>query len=416
MPRPAPEPETDATTGSRRSYQLLADPTFGPFFAGKLLSTIGMWVHNIAAAIVVFELTRSALLVGMVSVAQFTPQLVLTPWSGARADRSDRRRQLLAGRLVTASGSGGLVVWILLVGLDGDLGAAAVIGAALIVGIGFSLGGPAMNAVLPALVRPNELPNAVALNSVPFTIARAAGPAIGAGLVTSVGPVVAFGVAAVTNLLFAVVLALITIRPVDRPIARDGSVRAGLRHLRADPVMAALLIGVATIGVGADPVITLTPAIADGFGADARLVGTLASSFGIGAGLAFLVLGVARRRFGLVRLGGGGLGLLAAGTVGLAAAPVAAAAVAAMVVGGAGMTFSLTSLTTLIQQRVPEELRGRMMALWAVAFLGSRPLTAGITGAVADAIAVEAALVLVAVVVTAGALACRPTRLRARSP
>ena len=396
---------------ARRSRQLLLDPTFGPFFAGKLLSTVGMWVHNIAAAIVVFQLTRSALLVGLVSVAQFTPQLLLTPWSGARADRGDRRRQLLLGRVVTASGSGGLVLWIVTVGLEGTVGAAAVITAALVVGIGFSLGGPAMHAVLPTLVRPSELPAAIALSSMPFTIARAIGPALGAILVTTVGPATAFATAAITNLAFAAILAVILDQPAERPMPADGSVRAGLRYLRIDPVIAALLVGVATIGVGADPVVTLTPAIADGLGGGPELVGAIASAFGVGAGLAFLTLGVARRRLGLHRLSSGGLLLIAVGMLGLAASPTAPLALGAAMIGGVGMTVSLTSLTTLIQQRVPEELRGRIMALWAVAFLGSRPLTAGITGAVADATTVAVALTLVVAVLLVGAMACRPSKL-----
>lgn len=407
--RPATQPEAPP----RRPRDLLVDRSFGPFFFGKLASTLGMWVHNIAAAIVVFELTRSTLLVGMVSVAQFAPQLVLTPWSGARADRGDRRRQLLVGRLVTASGSGGLVLWILGAGLEGTTGAAAVIAAALVVGIGFALGGPAMSAVLPALVRPRELPAAVALSSVPFTIARASGPALGALLVTSLGAAAAFLFATATNLLFAAVIAVIAIRPVHRPVPVDGSVRAGVRHLRVDPVMAALLAGVATIGVGADPVITLTPAIAAGLGTGSEAVGLMASAFGVGAGLAFLTLGVARRRAGLQRLGSGGLLLLAAGMVGLAASPTLPLAITALLIGGSGMTYALTSLTTLIQERVPEELRGRIMALWAVAFLGSRPLTAGVTGAIADAISVEAALLIVAGVLLVGARASRPTRITA---
>lgn len=395
----------------RRSLELLVDRTFGPFFAGKLLYTVGMWVHNIASAIVVFQLTRSALLVGMVSVAQFVPQLVLTPWSGARADRRDRRRQLVVGRLVSAASSAGLVAWTLAVGLDGTTGALAVITAALGVGIGLALGGPALNAVLPALVRPNELPVAVALNSMPFTVGRSGGPALGALLVATLGPAVAFGVTAVTNLAFAMMIALISIREVDRPAPTDGSFRAGLRHLRADPALGALLAGVAAIGIGADPVITLTPAVAATFDAGPGLVGILASAFGVGAGLTFFVLGRARARLGLARLGTGGLLLLAAGMLSLAVSPIPAVAVVALGIGGAGMTFAVTSLTTLVQQRVPEELRGRVMALWAIAFLGSRPLAAATTGALADSVSVEFALLVVAAVLAAGARVARPSRI-----
>lgn len=415
--------DTDVSTtddpAPRGSFGLLRDRTFGPFFAGKLLSTIGVWIHNIAAAIVVWDLTRSTLLVGAVSIGQFTPQLLLAPWSGARADRGDRRRQLLLGRMVTAAGSGGLALWIWLIGIDGTSGAAVVIAAATVVGIGFALGGPAMNALVPALVRPRELPGAIALGSLPMTVARSAGPAIGALLLYSAGPAAAFGVAALLNVLFTIIIAVISIRDVPRRQSNDGSVRAGWRYLRADAGMSALMLGVVTIGIGADPVITLTPAIADRLGQASSFVGTLASSFGIGAAVGFLMLSRVRLVLGLPRLAVTGLTGLAIGMLALAITPTVAGAIAAMAIGGIGMAFALTSLTTMIQQQVPEDLRGRVMALWGVAFLGSRPIAAGASGWITDNSSVVVALVVVVVVLLLGAITVRPSRVnpyRVRAP
>ncbi len=118
-----PSPVLDDDAPARSSWQLLKDPVFGPFFTGKLLSTAGIWIHNIVAAILAWELSHSALVVGLVSVAQFGPQLLFAPLSGAMADRGDRRRQLVLGRLIAAFGSGGLGVWIAVVGVDGLPGA-----------------------------------------------------------------------------------------------------------------------------------------------------------------------------------------------------------------------------------------------------------------------------------------------------
>jgi MFS family permease len=400
------------TEPTRGALALVVDPVFGPFFAGKLLSTAGIWIHNIVAAILAFQLTGSAFVVGLVSVAQFAPQLLFAPLSGAIADRGDRRRQLVLGRVIAAAGSGGLAVWILVVGVDGLPGAAPVVGAALVVGIGFVIGGPAMHALLPTLVRPGELAAAIALNSVPFTVARAAGPALGALVATSAGPAVAFAIAAAANLAFAAVMLALPIggRTVQEPGA-DRSVRAGLRHLRVDPTLVLLLIGVAAIGIGADPAITLTPSLSEGFGRGSQLVGVFASSFGVGAGSAFVVLGLGRRRLGLARLGTVGLGLLASGMLALTLAPAPWMAIGAFGVGGAGMTLSLTSLSTQMQERLPDALRGRVMALWSVAFLGSRPFAAAVNGAVADAVSVDAALTVVAVVLLVAAWLCRPARL-----
>jgi MFS family permease len=398
----------------RGSFRLLADPVFGPFFVGKLLSTAGIWIHNVVAAILAFELSGSAFVVGLVSVAQFGPQLIFAPLSGAMADRGDRRRQVVLGRVIAAAGSGGLALWIAVVGVDGLPGAWPVVAAALVVGIGFVVGGPAMNALIPALVRPNELAGAVALNSVPFTIARAGGPAIGAVVAASAGPATAFAIAAATNLLFVAILVPLRVRSRAETSGGDRRVRAGLAYLRQDRAILLLLVGVGAIGIGADPVITLTPSLSAGFGQGSTLVGVFASSFGVGAGAAFLILGTLRRRIGLPRLGTLGLVLLAAGTAATGLAPTPAIAIGALLVGGAGMTMSLTSLSTQLQQRLPDELRGRVMALWSVAFLGSRPVAAAVNGAVADALTPLVALLCVAAVVGVAAIWCRPARLAAR--
>ncbi|GEM_PF-546581 len=403
--------EDEGPPAARRNLALLRDRTFGPYFFGKLLSTIGVWIHNIAAAILVWELTRSTLLVGAVSVGQFLPQFFLAPWSGAMADRGDRRKQLIFGRVVTVIGSGGLAVWIAVFGVEGISGAVAVITAATIVGIGFALGAPAMNALLPALVRPEELPSAISLGALPMTIARSAGPALGALLIATAGPSATFAVAAALGLTFTIIIATIHIRAVPRPASSDTSVRAGWRYLRADASMSALMLGVVTIGIGADPVITLTPAVADQLGQPSSFIGTLASAFGIGAAIGFLALSRMQVWLGLPRLAVTGLLGLGFGMAMLAFAPTPLSAILAIGIGGLGMAFALASLTTLIQQQVPEELRGRVMALWGIAFLGSRPIAAGVTGALTDATSVILSLALVAAILFVGAYLVRPRRI-----
>jgi len=410
-PITAPTDATPSEAAARSSWQLLRDRTFGPYFAGKLLSTIGVWIHNIAAAILVWELTRSTLLVGAVSIGQFLPQIILAPLSGARADRGDRRRQLVVGRLISVAASGGLALWLLVAELAGTTGALVVVASATVKGIGFAIGAPAMNALLPALVRPRELSSAIALGSLPMTVARSAGPALGALLIATAGPAATFAISGALSLIFTVIIAVIHIREVPRRRVTDTSVRAGWRHLRADASLSALMLGVVTIGLGADPVITLTPAIADQLGQGSGFVGTLASSFGIGAGLGFLVLSRMQVWLGLPRLGVTGLLVLAFGMGMAAIAPVPSVAIIAFGIAGIGMAFALTSLTTLIQQQVPEELRGRIMALWGVAFLGSRPLAAGVTGAITDASSVTIALLTVTIVLLLGALSVLPHRV-----
>lgn len=393
---------------ARGSVRLLVDPSFGPFMVGKMLSTAGIWINNIAAAILVYDLTGSATLVGAVSIAMFAPQLFLTPLFGAMADRGDRRTQLIWGRLFVVAGSGLLGTWLLLVDVEGTSGAVAVIAAGLVVGIGFSLGGPAMQALVPSLIRPSELPAAVALSSAPFTLARAGGPAAGALIVTAAGPAIAFLIAAAANLAFAAIVALIRIRERDRDSATDSSIMAGLRHMRADRVVFALLVGTAAVGIGGDPAITLTPPIADELGGGAGLVGALASSFGIGAALAFPWIGWLGRHMGPSRVAPVGLTSMAVGLGVLAMAPVAPVAILGLGIAGVGFTLAVVSLSVEIQERTPEELRGRVMAMWMIAFVGSRPFAAGLNGVVADTVSTQAALALSVALLLGGAWIVRP--------
>lgn len=401
----------------RGSLGLLLDPFFGRFLAARLLSTAGVWIYNIVAAILVYEISGSTLMVGMVSVAQFGPQLLLAPLSGALADRGDLRRQLMFGRFLVAFGSGSLAIWLGIVGAEGLPGAWPVMAAAFVVGLGFVLTAPAQESLIPALVRRNELAPAVALNAIPPTLARTLGPALGALVAASIGPAVAFAIAAVANLLFVLVIWSINVESRSaNGEGADRSVRAGIRYLSSDRGLLLLLGGVVAIGMGTDPAITLTPPLAESFGRGAGTVGLFASAFGIGSLSVFAMLGRLRRRIGLERLASTGLVMLAGGLLAAGNVPVLWMAAASFVVSGAGMTMGFTSITTQMQQRLPDDLRGRIMAFWAMAFLGSRPIAAAINGAIADQIGLGAAFTLVAALVAVLAWRARPSVLASKLP
>lgn len=400
----------------RTRRQLLRTPV-GALATGKVLSTLAVWTTNIAGAILVFELTGSAFIVGLVSVAQFTPQLLLTPLTGARADRGDRFLQVIVGTVITALGSVLLTVWALTIGFTGQRDAFVIIAAAGLVGTGFAVNGPATSALLPALVRRSELADALALSSLPIVVARAIGPAVGAALYLTFGPVVTFGLASALHLGFIVLLLQLRRRvrlaPRSRPAGSDSRIRAGLAYLRHSPRTVLQILGVGIIGVGADPITTLTPALAATLGAPASFVGTLASSFGLGAAFGFIVLSRVRLAVGIMRLGAIGLALMGVGTLLAGLAPIPVIAAIGTATAGGGMTFALNAFTTLVQADVPDELRGRVMALWSMAFLGSRPITALVTGSMTDAIGVRSALVLSAAVILAGAWLTRGARMLA---
>lgn len=407
----APNPEPGAS--GRRiklspTLRLIVDPYFGPFFVGRFVSNMGVWIHHLAAAVVVYQLTGSAAWVGIIGVGQFLPQILIAPWSGARADRSDRRMQLLVGRIVGGTGSMSLVLLPFWLTLGDRAAAVAVIVGSTVLGIGFALGGPALHALVPQLVRPADLASAVTLNTLPITISRALGPAFGALLVASLGPEMAFLAAAMGNYLFAVALLRIKPRPdaeiIEKAPSSGRPIRDGLRHIRSHPALRALLLAVAIIGFATEPVITLSPSLAERLGGGAELVGALVSAFGVGAGLGLVVAGSIGRRIGISRTGPLGILLLALGYFAAGQSTTGLAAVLALGVAGSGMSIGLTSLTTRLQQIVSESYRGRIMAAWSIAFIGTRPLSASSIGIFADFVGVTTAFGLVAALCLAGAI------------
>ncbi len=389
------------------TLRLTVDPYFGPFFAGKFVSNVGIWIHHLAAAVVVFQLTGSAAWVGAIGVGQFLPQVLIAPWSGARADRSDRRLQLLAGRIVGGTGSASLVLLPFWMSFGDRVAAVAVVAGSAILGVGFALGGPALHALVPQLVRPPDLAAAITLNTLPITISRALGPAFGALIVASLGPEVAFMVAASGNYVFALALLRTRARPdatvVDKAPPSGQPIRDGLRHIRSQPALRSLLFAVAIIGFATEPVVTLSPSLAARLGGEAELVGALVSAFGIGAGLGLVAAGMLRRRIGIARTGPLGILLLAVGYMSAGQAGTALMAVLALGIAGSGMSIGLTSLTTRLQQIVTESYRGRIMAAWSIAFLGTRPLSASSVGLLADFAGVTTAFLLVGTLCFLGA-------------
>jgi MFS family permease len=406
------------TPVARTRLGLMRDPAVGPLVVGRILSTLAVWFTNIAAAILVYELTRSASAVALVTTAQFLPQLLLVVPTGVRADRGDRARQMLLGTLITTSGSLLLVVWSVTIGFTGPSDSSVVVLGAALTGIGFAVSGPASQSLLPALVRPSELADALALTTLPIIVARAAGPAVGALLFVGVGPVATFGASLALHLGFVAILVAIRRRlAVARTgVADDPRARVALRYLTEHPRAALSFVGLAVIGLGVDPVVTLGPPLADLLGSTGTLVGALASAFGAGSVVGYAALSRVRMTVGLDALGAVGLRLMAGGLAVTALAPsFTATAVAVAVVGfgvaGAGMPLALNAYTTVIQTGLPDELRGRVMALWSVAFIGSRPLAATLDGAVADAAGVRVALLVAAALIAVGAAATGPRRL-----
>lgn len=402
----------------RGALGLIVDPVFGALFWGKMFSVVGVWTHGIVAAIVMYDATRSALMVGLVGVVQFGPQLILSPTSGKWADTGNPARQILLGRVLCIAGSGSVAVWLF---ADPDIaGAAAAVPVLLgstLVGFGFVVGGPAMQSIVPNLIRPGELSTAMALNSFPLTIGRVLGPAAGAYLAAHLGSAAGFAVSAGLHLTFAVFLLAVRLpAPPAKRADADYRVRTAVRYVWRDRPLLLALLAVTTIGIASDPSITLAPSLADALGGGPRLVGVLSAVFGVGAAVGMATLAALGGRVAAAKVSSVGLLVLGVGCVVLTAGTVTAVALTGFAVAGVGFGWAMTGLSTVVQERAPEELRGRIMALWLVGFVGSRPLAATVLGGTADLINVQAAFAVAAVLTLAVALLCRPARLTGPMP
>ena len=390
------QPAPDAGPAPRGAVALLGDRRFGPYVVGQWLSNTGNWFHNVAIGIVVFQVTGSNTLVGTLTGLQYLFTLLLAPLAGQLSDRLDRRRLLLGAQTSGLVGAVGLAVVVALVDPSPVL-VWPIAGLTCLIGIGYAIGLPTLQAYVPSLVPRRDLPQAIALNSVTFNLARAIGPALAGVLVAAAGAAVAFGVNAVSFVAFALVLLWLgrSASPsVAAPAAEgaDTSVWAGLRLAREDRLVGTVMIATIGVGIASDPVITLAPAIAEGLGGGAALVGGIGSAFGAGGTVASL--GVARLREAVGPRRQGVLGLLALGG-GIAAAGMAPTVwllLAGTAVAGAGFLHAATTLNSTLQLHVDDAVRGRVMALWGMAFLGVRPAAALVDGAIADVASVQVAV------------------------
>jgi MFS family permease len=379
-----------AEAGPQAALRLIGHRNFGPYFVGNAASASGTWFQNLAASILVYRLTHSAFLLGVLNFGNFVPVLLLAPWAGSAADRFDRRRLLVATQLVSAALSG------ILAGLAwGGLAKVwVVIVFALGLGVMSAFSAPVSMALVGGLVPFEQLGSAVALNSMTFNLARAIGPVLAGVSVSTLGIPASFAINSASYLLL--VLGVLVVQPAEqiRASRSETRLRESLRLVRAQPELLALLLIVAAVGFASDPVNTEAPAFAHAFGRADTDAGYIIGAFGAGAVVAAFLL--AGRIAGSRRRMTGTLLLLGGGMVAFSQVRWLPIGFLLLAVAGFGYLASNASATSRLQLGVEERQRGRIMALWSVAFLGFRPAASLIDGAVAGAFGVRAAGVVLA--------------------
>jgi predicted MFS family arabinose efflux permease len=370
----------------------------------------------VVLAAFVFNLTGSSTDVGLMTLAQLGPLFLLSPVGGMAADRFDRRTVLLV--VTVEQGLAALVVAWLAHGPHPRVG--ALFAAVLAIGIGQAFYAPTYSALIPTLVGRHELAGAVSLNSANMNLSRVIGPAIGGVIYAKVGASWAFVVNAVSYVVLIAVLATVRL-PVVRRAAGHGWHRLleGFAVARRDRVVGRCLTTMVLFSFFCLPIAVLMPVLAHndlGIGEDTIAYGLLYACFGAGAVVGALSIGTflaGQRLERVVRFGLGGFALTLA-VFGLLRSPGPGYPVVFLV--GLFYFAIVTSLATVLQRRLDDAVRGRVMALWVMAFGGTVPLGAIAAGPLSqrfgiDTVVVAGALVSAALVPLAD-LEDRPRRSR----
>jgi MFS family permease len=366
----------------RTTFSSLAVRNFRLFFAGQAVSQAGTWMQSVAIVWIVLRLTDNGVALGAVMVAQFLPILILGAWAGLLCDRLDTHRLLLTTQVAFFL----LALAFTIVTMTGLASLPAMYVMSVAFGALTALENPARRSLVVELVPVDQVPNVVGLNSALMTGTRVIGPALAGLVITTVGVEWCFPINAVTYL--ALITALLRIDKSSvrsaPPVARArAQIRDGLRYTWGTPELRLPLVLVAIVGTLAWNYPVVLPLLAERtFGGGAGAFTSLYALLSLGSLIGALV--VARRvdtDLDFLVRGAFGLGVA---TLALASAPTFTLAVAVSVAVGFFAIFLISGSNTIVQLRADARYRGRVLALFAMVFLGTTPIGGLITGAVSE--------------------------------
>jgi MFS family permease len=373
---------TELKAVGARTFRSLHIRNYRLFFFGQLVSVTGTWMQTVAQSWLVLNLTGSGVDLGITVALQFLPMLLFGMWGGLLADRSDKRRLLIATQ--AAGGLLALVLWALVASGAVELWMVYVM--AFLLGMVTMVDMPTRQAFVIEMVGPDEVPNAIGLNSAMFNSGRILGPAAAGVTIAALGLAPAFLANGLSYL--AVIAALMAMRPEElfrrEPAPRQkGEVRAGIRYVWEDATLRSTLFLVAVLGMFGFNFVVILPLLARfTFEGGAGLYSLFTSLTSLGSLLGALFAASRARPSRRLLLGAGAsFGVLMLAT---AVAPtVALASVLLVGVGVAVMLFLATANTTL-QLNSDPAMRGRVMALYGLLFLGSTPLGGPLLGWISE--------------------------------
>ncbi len=369
------------------SLRALGSRNFRLYFAGQAVSMVGTWVQSLALMWLAYRLSGSTWFTGLVGFLNSAPYLVLSPFAGVLGDRMDRRKILVTALSLLALQSLALAI----LSGSGVITMAQLAALALFAGIANSFETPTRQSFFVQLLDDrDDLPNAIALNSILMNGARLVGPSIGGFIVAAWGETACFAINAASFL--AVLAALARVRPVRAAPARREShpladLADGWRYAMGFMPIRRMLLLLATVSVTVGPYSTLMPAIAvRTFDSGAQLVGLFIGAVGLGAVVSAVSLARRPSVRGLAKwiaIAGILAGLGAVGFCFSRSVPLSALF---MALTGFGMFMTAATCNTILQSIVEDEKRGRVMSYYTMFFIGSLPLGHLAAGALAERI------------------------------
>jgi MFS family permease len=392
----APEPSV-APSGGRKlpaMVRALRHRNFQLFFAGQLISLIGTWMQNVAQAWLVYRMTGSSLLLGAVAFANQIPVFLFAPLGGIVADRHNRHRVVIA----TQGAMMALAFALAALTLTHTVKVWHIFVLAALLGVANSYDIPARQSFLVDMVGKEDLMNAIALNSSMFNGARVVGPAVAGILVAWVGEGWCFFLNAVSYIAVIGGLLLMKLPPWVMPEHPDSALAhmaEGFRFVRRTMPIRALLLLLGLVSLVGMPYAVLMPIFADQIlHGGARALGLLMGAAGVGALIGALALAARTQLRGLgswVAVASLGFGV---GLILFSFSRWFWASLLLLVPVGCALMVQMASSNTLIQAMVPDQFRGRVMAVYTMMFLGMAPLGALLAGALAERLGAPLTLAL----------------------
>jgi predicted MFS family arabinose efflux permease len=393
----------------RKALKAFSYRDFRLMWAGAFTSSVGTWMQEVAQNWLIFTMTGSAFLLSLDAFLGDAPFLLFSLFGGVMADRVDRRRILLRSQYVQMASATLLAVLLLVHAVQIWM----ILTLSFVVGLAQSFGGPAYQALVPTLVDREDLPNAIALNSIQFNLARVVGPVIAGIAFYKLGAAACFGLNALSFL--APIAALLVLQrggdlvpPTEGVLA---SLKTGLRAVQKTGPLRGLIVLSFVGSFCAFPLVTFLPVFAKNvFHKDAKGYSILLAAFGIGAilgAISVAAFGNVKRK-GILAIGMQMLfGALMAGFALSRSLPVSYVLLG---LAGASLMTVFALFMTLVQSNVENQLRGRVVSVYTLAFRGAMPLGNIVAGALAGAFSAPKVLVANGIVIVAMSVITLVTR------